>query len=173
MPRSTPSDRCSASPEIQPRRHMLSYIRANGAPLNVGGMGVNRIGMHQCSMVQEYPQSRPDILRRASQARHQFSCIARSGVAQVRIFSLANTNVGLSKQFAFFDQARRLSGHTILSNTRSQRSVDDVIHWGFLHSPLPSLTIIAGQCETMPILVVELRMISPVVIARPSRLGPK
>src|SRR4029078_10793715 len=52
-------------------------------------------------------------------------------------------------------------------------SVYDVIHGSLLHLPFPGFAIVAGEGEAVPILVVELRMVRPVVISGPPRLLPE
>src|ERR1700734_3844970 len=52
-------------------------------------------------------------------------------------------------------------------------SVDDVIHRRLLHLPTAAVTVVARESEAVPVLVVEFRMVSAVVIARPARLLPE
>src|SRR5215467_6723469 len=53
------------------------------------------------------------------------------------------------------------------------RSIYDVIDRSLLHLPLPAVPVVAGQGEAVPILVVQLRMIRPVIVSRPPRFRPE
>src|SRR6266487_2812780 len=52
-------------------------------------------------------------------------------------------------------------------------SIYDVKDRSLLHRPLSGLAVVAGQGEAMPIVVIEPRMVGPVVIARPAGFRPK
>src|SRR5215472_2461887 len=56
-----------------------------------------------------------------------------------------------------------------MSDQKTRRSIDDVIHRRFLHRPFAGIAIVARQREAMPILVVELGMICAIIIAGPAR----
>ena len=49
------------------------------------------------------------------------------------------------------------------------RSVDDVIDRRLLHCPFPGIPIVSGQGEAMPILVVQLHVVTAIIIAGPTR----
>src|SRR6266576_1435894 len=52
-------------------------------------------------------------------------------------------------------------------------SIYNVIDRSLLHRPLSGLAIVAGEREAMPIVIIEPRMVGPVVIARPARFRPE
>src|SRR5216684_1862645 len=54
-------------------------------------------------------------------------------------------------------------------SSRFDQSVDDVVDRRLLHRPIAGIAVVPGQGEAMPILIVELHMITPVVIPRPTR----
>src|SRR5215469_18568375 len=47
--------------------------------------------------------------------------------------------------------------------------VDEVINWRLFHFPRTSICIVARKRKTMPILVIQFRVIGPVIISRPTR----
>src|SRR5712691_11719248 len=51
----------------------------------------------------------------------------------------------------------------------SPNSVDDVVDRRLLHFPFAGIPVEAGQGEAMPILIIQLHVITPVVIPRPTR----
>src|SRR5882762_10938653 len=54
-------------------------------------------------------------------------------------------------------------------SSRFDQSVDDVVDRRLLHFPFAGIPVVAGQGEAMPILIIQLHVITPVVIPRPAR----